>query len=428
MDLQEKEIFGRLGSMSLADIIQILGVNKRTATLVLKHDGQKGKIFFKDGVVLHAFAGGSQGETAVLKFLEWVGAEFSIEEGISSIPMVTMFADAETIMLRMCSRLDEAKRDSHEKTVAPAADAPPATVARPPAAAKAMATQPVSQQKRAEKVKRIEKVLPSMTAAPARKRFSLPLMMGIAFAAIVLSLYFPSKFLSSGRASIAQELPAELDPQPAPVEIAEETSQPDALIEETVAAAEEDAFSGLAAADDDPAPVEATSNRPAPAIQPAEPPTVEPTPAPRASISPPVATEPAFGELLVVAEPWAEVYIDGEKVGQTPLSKIRLSAEEHTLSLSNDNFAGVIRDTITIPSNATLSKKYSFNDHGYLQIVVVPWADVFIDGNHVGQTPLERLNVPVGKHTVRLEHPQLGEQVKEIEIRSQEAILLRLEM
>ena len=62
--------------MSLADIIQILGVNKRTATLVLKHDGQKGKLFFKDGVVLHAFAGGMQGETAVLKFLEWVGAEF----------------------------------------------------------------------------------------------------------------------------------------------------------------------------------------------------------------------------------------------------------------------------------------------------------------------------------------------------------------
>ena len=110
------------------------------------------------------------------------------------------------------------------------------------------------------------------------------------------------------------------------------------------------------------------------------------------------------------------------------MDKIRLSAGEHTLKLSNDNFAGVVSDTVTIPGNAILSKKYSFNDHGYLQIVVVPWADVFIDGIHVGQTPLEKLNVPVGKHTVRLEHPQLGQQEKEIDIRSREATLLRLEM
>ena len=415
MDLQEKEIFGRLGSMSLADIVQILGVNKRTATLVLNHEGQKGKIFFKDGVVLHAFAGGTQGEMAILKFLEWVGAEFAIEEGISSIPMVTMFADAEAIMLKMCSRLDEAKRES-PKTVGKAAanDGPPAVP---------MATQPV------RLPKRVEKVLPSMTAMPARKRFSLPLMIGIAFAAIVLSLYFPSKFLSSGRASIAEEPTAELDPQTAPVEIAAATSPPVGSIEETFAATEKNVLSDIAAADDGPAPAdEATSNTRAPAARPAETPPVEPTPARNAAASVPVAPEPAFGHLLVVAEPWAEVFIDGEKVGQTPLGKIRLSAGTHTLSLSNDNFAGTVADTITISGNATLSKKYSFNDHGYLQIVVVPWADVFIDGNHVGQTPLERLKVPVGRHTVSLQHPQLGEQEKVIDIRFQEATLLKVEM
>ena len=110
------------------------------------------------------------------------------------------------------------------------------------------------------------------------------------------------------------------------------------------------------------------------------------------------------------------------------MGKIRLSAGPHTLTLSNDTFAGVITDTINIPPNATLSMRYSFHDHGYLQIVVLPWADVYVDGRHVGQTPLEKLKVPVGRHTVIFRHPQLGEQQRQVDIRSLEVTLLRLDM
>ena len=209
--------------------------------------------------------------------------------------MVTMFADAETIMLRMCSRLDEAKRESPEMAEAPAEDnrreanTRSEANAQPPAAA--MATEPVRRQM---PVKRDENILPSMTAVPARTRFSLPLMMGIAFAAIVLSLYFPSKFLSNGRASIAQEPPAEADRQPTPVEIAAETSPTDPLLEET-ADVEESGFSGSTATNEDPVLEVPISNAPAPTVERAGTPPVEPARAPDASFSPPIAPEPAFG-------------------------------------------------------------------------------------------------------------------------------------
>jgi hypothetical protein len=40
-----------------------------------------------------------------------------------------------------------------------------------------------------------------------------------------------------------------------------------------------------------------------------------------------------------------------------------------------------------------------------------PWAEVFIDGERVGETPIGNVPVPIGTHEVRFRHPELGEQV-----------------
>jgi serine/threonine-protein kinase len=39
----------------------------------------------------------------------------------------------------------------------------------------------------------------------------------------------------------------------------------------------------------------------------------------------------------------------------------------------------------------------------------VPWAEVFVDGTPVGETPIGSFKVPVGVHEVVFRHPQLGE-------------------
>ena len=53
-----------------------------------------------------------------------------------------------------------------------------------------------------------------------------------------------------------------------------------------------------------------------------------------APFSPPIAPEPAFGHLIVVAEPWAEVYVDGKSVGQTPWTRDPVvGGRRHTLKL-----------------------------------------------------------------------------------------------
>jgi hypothetical protein len=47
--------------------------------------------------------------------------------------------------------------------------------------------------------------------------------------------------------------------------------------------------------------------------------------------------------------------------------------------------------------------------NGSVSINAQPWAQVFIDGRAVGETPLANLSIPLGEHEVVFRHPQLGE-------------------
>ena len=46
---------------------------------------------------------------------------------------------------------------------------------------------------------------------------------------------------------------------------------------------------------------------------------------------------------------------------------------------------------------------------GSLAINAVPWAEAFVDGASVGETPIGNIQVPIGAHEIVFRHPQLGE-------------------
>jgi len=71
---------GLMESVSLPDIIQLMGITHRTATLNIIADQGKGKIIFLDGEVIHAVCGEETGEKAFYKILSWSGGRFSLAE------------------------------------------------------------------------------------------------------------------------------------------------------------------------------------------------------------------------------------------------------------------------------------------------------------------------------------------------------------
>jgi hypothetical protein len=50
-----------------------------------------------------------------------------------------------------------------------------------------------------------------------------------------------------------------------------------------------------------------------------------------------------------------------------------------------------------------------------VQVHVVPWALVTVDGVTAGETPLE-LRLPAGTHRLRVEHPALGAAELEVDV------------
>jgi hypothetical protein len=61
---------------------------------------------------------------------------------------------------------------------------------------------------------------------------------------------------------------------------------------------------------------------------------------------------------------------------------------------------------------------------GWLLVLVTPWAEVSIDDKPVGQTPLRRIPLRPGPHTVVLTHPGFQPFPRRLAIRSGETLRL----
>ncbi len=58
------------------------------------------------------------------------------------------------------------------------------------------------------------------------------------------------------------------------------------------------------------------------------------------------------GRLSIVTTPWSNVYLDGRRIGQTPLIGVELPAGRHVLDLRNPEEDIQTRYPVTIGANA----------------------------------------------------------------------------
>src|SRR5262249_4316742 len=101
--------------------------------------------------------------------------------------------------------------------------------------------------------------------------------------------------------------------------------------------------------------------------------------------------------------------IEGEKVlGSSSDGPIVASAGGHQLDFINAAIGFKSRQTVTIKAGEIVPLKVQPPD-GRVSINAQPWAQVWIDGTLVGETPLANLAVSAGEHEVVFRHPQLGE-------------------
>ena len=65
--------------------------------------------------------------------------------------------------------------------------------------------------------------------------------------------------------------------------------------------------------------------------------------------------------------------------------------------------------------------------NGILHINARPWAEVWIDGRRVGETPLGNVTLPLGEHKVAFRHPGHPEKLTTVTVGARSAARVTME-
>jgi PEGA domain len=103
-----------------------------------------------------------------------------------------------------------------------------------------------------------------------------------------------------------------------------------------------------------------------------------------------------------------QVLENGRVVGTSAFDRIMLPVGRHELEFVNASLGYRERRTVQVTAGQTTTMRPEW-PRGSMAINAIPWAEVLVDGNRVGETPIGGISVPIGAHEVLFRHPELGE-------------------
>jgi hypothetical protein len=122
-----------------------------------------------------------------------------------------------------------------------------------------------------------------------------------------------------------------------------------------------------------------------------------------------------------------QVLEDGRVVGTSEIDRIILSPGNHQLDFVNDQFGFRQGSRVSVtagrggPVSLTIPRMA-------MNINALPWAEVYIDGARIGDTPLANVMQPIGDHEIVFRHPQLGEKRQVARLTQREPLRVSVDM
>jgi PEGA domain len=117
---------------------------------------------------------------------------------------------------------------------------------------------------------------------------------------------------------------------------------------------------------------------------------------------------PVFsGWVSVIAPIVLNISEDGRSMGTTEQNRLMLPPGRHRLALSNPDFGYNSVHEVDVEPGAVRS--ITIDAKGTANLNAQPWAEVWLDGSKLGDTPLASAPVPLGLREFVFKHPELGE-------------------
>ncbi len=135
------------------------------------------------------------------------------------------------------------------------------------------------------------------------------------------------------------------------------------------------------------------------------------------------------GKIKIIARPWAEIYIDNEPVGLTPMEAIELQAGIHRLKLLHYDLPPYEKEITIEPDQLDTIAVDLKAEAGQLSITATPWGYLWIDGDSIGILPRdEPVWVTPGLHSILIDHPDLNSWSDTLRIGRSEEVSIRFDM
>ena len=132
-----------------------------------------------------------------------------------------------------------------------------------------------------------------------------------------------------------------------------------------------------------------------------------------ASLMVPLATAtesaPVSGWIAVTAPADVQVFENKRLIGSSQSDRLMVSSGKHDIEIVNETLGYRTLRSVQVAPGRVSNVKIDF-PKGTIALNAVPWAEVWVDGEKVGDTPIGNLSLTIGSHEILFRHPDLGEQ------------------
>ncbi len=117
---------------------------------------------------------------------------------------------------------------------------------------------------------------------------------------------------------------------------------------------------------------------------------------------------PESGWLSVTAAVPLQIFENGKLVGSTESDRILVPAGDHSFDFTDAALG--FRESRDVKIAAGLDQHLTIDlPEAAMNINATPWAEVWLDGRALGETPIGDLTTSIGSHELVFRHPQFGE-------------------
>jgi hypothetical protein len=103
-----------------------------------------------------------------------------------------------------------------------------------------------------------------------------------------------------------------------------------------------------------------------------------------------------------------QIFEGGKLIGSTESDRIMLPVGDHSFEFTNDSLGFRATRAVKIAAGQTANVAVQL-PRAPMSVNAVPWAQVWIDGQPLGETPIGNVMQTIGSHQLIFRHPELGE-------------------